>query len=46
MNRRTSRSTSGEGQEVGRKGDKPIGKKIINVKKPTLYKKKNKSKLQ
>ena len=38
MNRRTSRSTSGERQEVGRKGDKPKGKKIYKCKKPTLYK--------
>ena len=28
MNRRTSRSTSGEQQELGRKGNKPIEKKI------------------
>ena len=38
MNRRTSRSTSGERQEVERKRNKAIGKKTYKFKKLTLYK--------
>ena len=38
MNRSSSRSTSEEQQEVGRKGIKAKGKKIYKLKKLTLYK--------
>ena len=38
MNRKTSRSTAGERQEVGRKGHKAIGKNFYKFKKLTLCK--------
>ena len=44
VNRRTSRSTSGQGQEVGRNGSKAIGKKFYKLKKILLrIKKQNES---